>query len=82
MNILNTNLKNRNSKDYEKKRLEALHAYNVLDSFAEKDFDDITNVAADLCKAPICLISLVDKDRQWFLGRSPRVRTSGLRSLG
>lgn len=66
MNILNANLKNRNSKDYEKKRLEALHAYNVLDSFAEKDFDDITNVAADLCKAPICLISLVDKDRQWF----------------
>ncbi len=57
---------NKQSKEYEKKRLEALHSYNVLDSFAEKDFDDITNVAADLCQAPICLISLVDKNRQWF----------------
>tara|TARA_B110000211_G_C14080885_1_gene554448 strand:- start:385 stop:1509 length:1125 start_codon:yes stop_codon:yes gene_type:complete len=52
--------------NYEKKRLEALHSYNVLDSFAEKDFDDITNIAADLCNAPICLISLVDEKRQWF----------------
>lgn len=50
----------------EKKRLEALHSYNVLDTFAEKDFDDITNLAADLCQTPICLISLVDEDRQWF----------------
>jgi len=56
----------KSSKEYEKKRLEALHSYNVLDSFAEDDFDDITNMAADLCQAPICLISLVDEDRQWF----------------
>lgn len=52
--------------EHENKRLEALHAYDVLDTFAEDDFDDITNMAADLCQAPICLISLVDQNRQWF----------------
>ena len=52
--------------DNEMERLKALHSYHVLDTFAEKDFDDITNIAAELCQAPICLISLVDEDRQWF----------------
>ncbi len=50
----------------EQERLEALSSYNVLDTFAEKDFDDITKIAAELCQTPICLISLVDEDRQWF----------------
>lgn len=52
--------------DNERERLNALHSYFVLDTFAEKDFDDITNIAAELCQAPICLISLVDENRQWF----------------
>lgn len=59
-------MKKSDATESEKKRLDALHSYNVLDSFAEKDFDDITNIAADLCQAPICLISLVDESRQWF----------------
>lgn len=50
----------------EKQRVEALHSYQILDTFAEKDFDDITNIAADLCQVPVCLISLVDEERQWF----------------
>mgnify|MGYP002628318622 CR=1 FL=1 len=46
--------------------LEKLHDYGVLDTLPETDFDDITLLAAQICGAPIALISLVDADRQWF----------------
>jgi len=49
-----------------KARLAALHGLQVLDSGQEKVYDDVTQLTADLCGTPICLISLVDEDRQWF----------------
>ena len=52
--------------DNEIERINALYSYDALDSFEEEDFDDITKIAAELCQTPICLISLVDEDRQWF----------------
>lgn len=53
----------------EQKRLEALYSYNILDSDIEKDFDELTEMAAAICETPIALISFVDKDRQWFKSR-------------
>ena len=50
-------------------RLAALEAYSILDTQAEQDYDDITNVAACLCGSPIAIISLVDESRQWFKSR-------------
>lgn len=50
----------------EKGRLAALHSYHILDTLEEKDFDDLTTLAAAICQVPIALISLVDEDRQWF----------------
>jgi GAF domain-containing protein len=50
----------------EQKRLEILREYQILDTAAEKVFDDITNLAADVCQIPICLLSFVDAERQWF----------------
>lgn len=47
-------------------RLEALHRYRVLDTPPETGFDDITFLAANVCKTPVALISLVDANRQWF----------------
>ncbi|WP_342644506.1 ATP-binding protein [Mucilaginibacter sp. CSA2-8R] len=47
-------------------RLQALQSYQVLDTIEEKDFDDIASLAASICQVPIALISLVDRDRQWF----------------
>lgn len=53
----------------EKKRLEVLWQYDVLDTLPEQIFDDLTELAALVCEAPIALISLVDEDRQWFKSR-------------
>jgi len=50
----------------EKERLKTLRLYNILDTAAEKTFDDLTRLAATICEAPISLVSLVDEKRQWF----------------
>lgn len=50
----------------EKKRLKVLWQYDVLDTPSEAMFDDLAELAARICEAPIALISLVDEDRQWF----------------
>lgn len=47
-------------------RLEVLRSFDVLDSGTEKIYDDITQLTADICEVPLCLISLVEEDRQWF----------------
>lgn len=50
----------------DKARVAALQKYAILDSEPEQAFDDLTLLAAYICKTPIALISLVDEDRQWF----------------
>src|SRR4051812_48093203 len=50
----------------EKTRLKVLWQYEVLDTVPEELFDDLTELAARICEAPIALISLVDEKRQWF----------------
>jgi GAF domain-containing protein len=50
----------------EAKRLKVLWQYDVLDTVPEELFDDLTELAASICEAPIALISLVDENRQWF----------------
>ncbi len=50
----------------EKRRLEVLWHYDVLDTPAESTFDDLTELAAEICGAPIATITFVDEKRQWF----------------
>lgn len=47
-------------------RLAALLRYEVLDTESEVNFDELTELASLICGTNISLISLVDKDRQWF----------------
>lgn len=53
----------------EQDRLEALRAYEVMDTAPEADFDDLVEVASRVFEVPIALITLVDEERQWFKAR-------------
>ncbi|MFZ5961531.1 histidine kinase dimerization/phosphoacceptor domain -containing protein [Thalassococcus sp. BH17M4-6] len=53
----------------QKDRLAELGSLEVLDTAAEPSFDSVVELAARICDCPIALISLVDKDRQWFKAR-------------
>jgi diguanylate cyclase (GGDEF)-like protein/PAS domain S-box-containing protein len=50
----------------EAQRLQVLGRLAVLDTEPEQAFDELTQLAAQLCGTPMALVSLVDRDRQWF----------------
>lgn len=54
----------------EQKRLSTLKEYQVLDTPSDRDLDELTKIAAAICKTPIALISLVDECRQWFKSKT------------
>ncbi|MGI9343218.1 MAG: sensor domain-containing diguanylate cyclase [Gammaproteobacteria bacterium] len=50
----------------ETQRLVSLHSLRILDTPSEERFDRITRMAQRLFDVEICLVSLVDSNRQWF----------------
>lgn len=50
----------------EQARLDALDAYDVLDTPREEDFDDIARLASAICEAPVAVVNLIAADRQFF----------------
>jgi predicted signal transduction protein with EAL and GGDEF domain len=47
-------------------RLATVRSFGVLDTAAEREFDDLTQLAAHICGTPMALVSLIDGERQWF----------------
>jgi diguanylate cyclase (GGDEF)-like protein len=58
--VLDQNLTDENG------RIAALERYDVLDTPPEKPFDKITSLVQSVMGVPICAVSLVDRERQWF----------------
>lgn len=50
----------------EEERLDELYRLKVLDTAAEMRFDRYTSLVADIFDFPVVLVSLVDRERQWF----------------
>ena len=53
----------------EAQRQQALEETGLLSSGAEARFDRITRLATELFSVPIALVSLIDRNRQWFKSR-------------
>jgi GAF domain-containing protein len=43
-----------------------LWQYDILDSVPEEAYDDLTQLAANICGAPIASLSILGEDKQWF----------------
>jgi len=55
--------------DNEENRIKILGRYEILDSAPEFAYDEITELAAGICKCPVAFISIISEDRQWFKSR-------------
>ncbi|RPD44749.1 GAF domain-containing sensor histidine kinase [Paracnuella aquatica] len=50
----------------EERRLHDLYSYEILDTFSETGFDELVELASQICNCPVSLITFIDKDRQWY----------------
>ncbi|KQM70083.1 diguanylate cyclase domain-containing protein [Xylophilus sp. Leaf220] len=53
----------------EAQRIAGLHGLHILDTLPEADYDDLARLASEICSVPVALITLIDRDRQWFKAR-------------
>jgi len=54
----------------ESARLVSLRSIHILDTPPEPEFDELVELAAWTCHAPMSAITLVDESRQWFKAES------------
>ena len=47
-------------------RFAALESYQILDTPREQDFDDLAQIASEVCGTPIAAVNIVSTSRQWF----------------
>lgn len=52
--------------DNEKERNEALRSYRVMDTPQEPAFEEISQLAAQICDCPVAYVSFIEDDRFWF----------------
>src|SRR5690606_39088541 len=47
-------------------RIAVVRPYSLIDTLPEKDFDNITELAANICDAPVSLVNLLDTDKSFL----------------
>ncbi len=50
-------------------RQSAVERYDIFDNIQDENFDRITRLAAAVFQMPIALVSIIDRDRQWWKSR-------------
>lgn len=50
----------------ERRRLQTLARYRIIDTAPEPVFDDLARLAATVCQTPMAIVSLLHESRQWF----------------
>ncbi len=50
----------------EKERLANLFSYKLPDLLEQPEFDNLVQLASNICETPIALITILDADNQWF----------------
>ncbi len=54
----------------EKIRQSVLSEYRISKTTSNKDFNDLTNLAAIICQTPVAFISIIDNDRVWLKSKT------------
>lgn len=54
----------------EKRRIEAVHQFLQIDFDKSKEYQEIVDLAAELCEKPIAVLSLIDEEVNWLKVRS------------
>lgn len=65
----------------EEQRLAALASYQIFDTPAEDEFDDLSSFASAICNVPIALITFIDSERQTFKSHYGTELTENQREL-
>ncbi len=50
----------------EEERLKELRRYGILDTEREANFDELVEIASDICEVPVSVVNFIDAGRQWF----------------
>jgi two-component sensor histidine kinase len=50
----------------EQERLQELRSYSILDTEREQEFDELVEIASEICEVPVSVVNFIDEGRQWF----------------
>ena len=51
---------------HEEDRLRELRRYDILDTEREREFDELVEIASEICGVPVSVVNFIDAGRQWF----------------
>ena len=51
-------------------RLRSVRQLALLDSLPQESYDNITTLASEICGTPVALLTILDKDIQWFMSKN------------